>query len=189
VNGAAFSGMIDELMIWNRIVPINQLFQVLDNPSLLLQCTTQTPTPTQTKTPSQTPTQTRTPSPSILPEIRPGTIRRPTSCSAADQLVGCPGATVDVIISKYGVQSGANATNGQIYVIPLGQYIPGNSDIRTMPGSTALGGVNSPTATFVAGNGTFKLKTSNWYVFQLVNNFGQLSNFIFVEIKAYTGQI
>jgi hypothetical protein len=184
VNGSPFTGMVDEVMVWDRNVSINELFRVLNTPTLLEQCTTQTPTPTQSRTASQTPSQTRTPAPSVLPEIRPGVDTPPKTCLPANRNTGCPGSTLQIIIAKYGVFSGTNATNGQLYVIPLTNY-SATGDITTLAGVTLLGGVNSPTSSYIAGTGTFSIKTSNFYVFQMKNNLGQLSNQIFEYMDPY----
>jgi hypothetical protein len=63
VGSGGFSGILDEVMVWDRILSRNSISMALSDPDSLEICKTQTPTPTQTSTPSQTPTHTPTQTP------------------------------------------------------------------------------------------------------------------------------
>jgi hypothetical protein len=83
----SWMGIIDELMAWDRIVARDQVLAALQNPNILLICTTQTPTPTKSKTPTGTPTPTRTPASNVRPVIRLNATKPfilPTTCSNAN---------------------------------------------------------------------------------------------------------
>ena len=180
VGSQGFSGQIDELMVWERLLNAATINTALSNPVLAQVCLTQTPTPTRTKTPTQTPTPTKTPPASVNPVIAKGVSTVPGTCSTKPN---CPGATISGTVSKYGSLTGRAATQLDWYVLDLEDgYLGGTGLTNGKLVLTTFSPTNATGPISKYGVGGVKLSTGTSYALAAKNEYGQWSNTVFFTL-------
>ncbi|NBX75022.1 MAG: hypothetical protein EBQ92_00500, partial [Proteobacteria bacterium] len=112
VGAGQFSGIIDNLMVWDRILSGNEISSVLNQPYLIEVCTTQTPTPTISLSPSLTNSPTTTPSkPSERLTPPAFTLLNATQASASSA-----DGSFEVLVTNFGQKGTTNGSSVNVFV-------------------------------------------------------------------------
>jgi hypothetical protein len=184
VGAYGFNGVIDELMVWDRILRPESITSVLQNPLQLISCPTQTPTPTKSLTPTGTPTPTRTTIPDSKPVIIKDGFTVPRTCTDANRPF-CPGATIRVKVTDWGTRNGVTAGSLTFYWIPLEYY---NNQVPGLAYGTPAGTLARIFGLIsfqYVGTTTNPIKTASWYVVAAINEYGVWSDPVFVLVPNY----